>query len=220
MRYQSVLFQYFSIPYASHICIANTLPTLIIFVNRRIVRMQAQDIFAKQYVHLSWDNKNGRRTQAAPVYDRNTQVVMAEMLPGTLPTSGILPPELELSGSASMQPKDFLSSLQVQLRSLDRNTMINMSIFVIAIVTVAIQVFSVNTGFTRGWSPEEIAYRVPIDNWRSYNDICSYGLVPVENRLLRVDLVEIFWVAILATQASGAADNGNKPDVQDEVVGV
>ena len=31
----------------------------------------------------------------------------------------------------------------------------------------------------------------------------TYGLVPVENRLLWVDLVEIFWVTILATTAAG-----------------
>jgi protein Mpv17 len=33
----------------------------------------------------------------------------------------------------------------------------------------------------------------------------TYGLVPTENRVLWVDLVEILWVTILATQASGAA---------------
>ena len=33
----------------------------------------------------------------------------------------------------------------------------------------------------------------------------TYGLVPVENRLLWVDIVEILWVTILATQASGGA---------------
>jgi protein Mpv17 len=33
----------------------------------------------------------------------------------------------------------------------------------------------------------------------------TYGLVPTENRLLWVDLVEILWVTILASQASGAA---------------
>ena len=31
----------------------------------------------------------------------------------------------------------------------------------------------------------------------------TYGLIPVENRLLWVDIVEILWVTILATQASG-----------------
>jgi protein Mpv17 len=34
----------------------------------------------------------------------------------------------------------------------------------------------------------------------------TYGLIPVENRLLWVDLVEILWVTILATQAAGGKD--------------
>jgi protein Mpv17 len=34
----------------------------------------------------------------------------------------------------------------------------------------------------------------------------TYGLVPVENRLLWVDFVEIIWVTILATQAAGGGD--------------
>lgn len=36
----------------------------------------------------------------------------------------------------------------------------------------------------------------------------TYGVVPVENRLLWVDLVEILWVTILATQAAGATKSG------------
>jgi protein Mpv17 len=36
----------------------------------------------------------------------------------------------------------------------------------------------------------------------------TYGLVPVENRLLWVDFVEIFWVTILATTAAA----GNEAD--------
>ncbi len=36
----------------------------------------------------------------------------------------------------------------------------------------------------------------------------TYGLVPVENRLLWVDAVEIIWVTILATQASGGGGHG------------
>jgi protein Mpv17 len=43
----------------------------------------------------------------------------------------------------------------------------------------------------------------------------TYGLVPVENRLLWVDLVEIIWVTILATQASGGA-NAHTPEQEDE----
>ena len=39
----------------------------------------------------------------------------------------------------------------------------------------------------------------------------TYGLVPVENRLLWVDTVEILWVTILATQAAGT-EAGAKHD--------
>jgi len=35
----------------------------------------------------------------------------------------------------------------------------------------------------------------------------TYGLIPVENRLLWVDFVEILWVTILATQANGNVDH-------------
>lgn len=35
----------------------------------------------------------------------------------------------------------------------------------------------------------------------------TYGVIPVENRLLWVDLVEILWVTILATQAAGAPED-------------
>jgi protein Mpv17 len=38
----------------------------------------------------------------------------------------------------------------------------------------------------------------------------TYGLVPVENRLLWVDLVEIIWVTILATAAAGGSDGEEK----------
>lgn len=48
----------------------------------------------------------------------------------------------------------------------------------------------------------------------------TYGLVPVENRLLWVDFVEIIWVSILATQAAGggtAADgHGSSSDAEVE----
>ena len=40
----------------------------------------------------------------------------------------------------------------------------------------------------------------------------TYGLIPVENRLLWVDVVEILWVTILATQAAGKAVVPTKED--------
>ncbi len=45
--------------------------------------------------------------------------------------------------------------------------------------------------------------------------LVTYGLIPVENRLLWVDLVEIIWVTILATAAAGGAE-GHSVDVVDD----
>ena len=42
----------------------------------------------------------------------------------------------------------------------------------------------------------------------------TYGLIPVENRLLWVDLVEIVWVTILATQAAGSAENNEASEMK------
>jgi protein Mpv17 len=43
----------------------------------------------------------------------------------------------------------------------------------------------------------------------------TYGLIPVENRLLWDDFVEIFWVTILATSAAGAVD-AHSPAIEKE----
>ena len=66
----------------------------------------------------------------------------------------------------------------IQVRSFD--TVINASILIIAIVTVLTTVLSVDVGITRGWSAEEIAFRIPLDNWRSYNNILS--MAPIETK--------------------------------------
>mmetsp|Transcript_8394 Transcript_8394/g.13124 ORF Transcript_8394/g.13124 Transcript_8394/m.13124 type:complete len:268 (+) Transcript_8394:120-923(+) len=42
--------------------------------------------------------------------------------------------------------------------------------------------------------------------------LITYGLIPIENRLLWVDLVEIVWVVILATQAAGASEGKKASD--------
>ena len=70
------------------------------------------------------------------------------------------------------------ASQSIQVRSFD--TVINASILIIAIVTVLTTVLSVDVGITRGWSAEEIAFRIPLDNWRSYNNILS--MAPIETK--------------------------------------
>ena len=68
----------------------------------------------------------------------------------------------------------------LQPKTLDRDTLINISIFIFAIATILFQVLSVDVGITRGWMPEEIAYRLPIDNWRSYTEVLNTA--PVQTK--------------------------------------
>ena len=72
-------------------------------------------------------------------------------------------------------------SQSIQLRSVDKDAFINTSIFIIAIATVVTTVLSVDVGITRGWTAEEIAYRIPLDNWRSYTNILS--MAPIETKV-------------------------------------
>eukprot|EP00557_Chaetoceros_sp_GSL56_P009495 CAMPEP_0176490114 /NCGR_PEP_ID=MMETSP0200_2-20121128/7689_1 /TAXON_ID=947934 /ORGANISM="Chaetoceros sp., Strain GSL56" /LENGTH=279 /DNA_ID=CAMNT_0017887381 /DNA_START=325 /DNA_END=1164 /DNA_ORIENTATION=- len=43
----------------------------------------------------------------------------------------------------------------------------------------------------------------------------TYGIIPVQNRLLWVDMVEILWVTILATAAAGGASSTNAPTMEE-----
>lgn len=125
-------------------------------------------------------DKNVRLSKTAPIYAQDTEIVAEVPPPDTLSSLVPTATESELAGNASIKPQDFFSSFQVQLRSLDRDTIINVSIILVVLVAVAIQVFSIDTGITRGWSTEEVAYRVPIDNWRSYNDILN--MAPIQTK--------------------------------------
>lgn len=44
----------------------------------------------------------------------------------------------------------------------------------------------------------------------------TYGLIPVENRLAWVDLVEILWVTILASQAAAISKQHEEPAFVEE----
>lgn len=50
---------------------------------------------------------------------------------------------------------------------------INLSIIIASVAIVLYLVLSVDVGITRGWTPTEIAGRIPLDNWRSYNEILA-----------------------------------------------
>ena len=93
-----------------------------------------------------------RRSKATPIYAQDAKAAEVPLEA----VSATLQPEPETPLGA-VQQNDLLSMFQ--LRSLDRDTLINISIIAIAIAAVATQVLSVNTGITRGWSAEEVAFR-------------------------------------------------------------
>ncbi|KAK1736631.1 hypothetical protein QTG54_012653 [Skeletonema marinoi] len=95
-----------------------------------------------------------------------------------VPANDAFSPSAEASNSLQLQEQKGEirfdeEAIVSQIKSLEKNTIINTSIFAIALVTVVFQVLSVNVGIIRGWSTEEIAYRVPLDNWNSYNAILA-----------------------------------------------
>mmetsp|Transcript_30916 Transcript_30916/g.52831 ORF Transcript_30916/g.52831 Transcript_30916/m.52831 type:complete len:365 (-) Transcript_30916:155-1249(-) len=137
-----------------------------------------------------------RQSAVAPIHAQGAKAVEVEQ-------ESLLQPEIELQSSAAlMSQQEFPSSFQ--LRSLDRDTLINISIIVIAIMVVAFQVFSINTGITRGWTPEEVAYRVPIDNWRSYNDIL--GMAPIQTKA--VTSATVYTIGDIIAQRTEGTDIG------------
>ncbi|KAL7504496.1 hypothetical protein ACHAXN_002137 [Cyclotella atomus] len=109
------------------------------------------------------DKKTGRPT--SPVFARDTKVFE-------------LPREAVGGTPSPLWQTNILNKLQIQ--SFDKDAIINISIVAIAIAMVLFQVFSVDTGITRGWSAEEVAWRVPIDNWKSYNAILN--MAPIQTK--------------------------------------
>lgn len=67
-----------------------------------------------------------------------------------------------------------------QQRTFSTNTIINTSILLIATLIILYQVLSIDVGITRGWSPEEIATRIPLDNWRSYTNVLN--MAPIQTK--------------------------------------
>eukprot|EP00956_Cyclotella_meneghiniana_P019978 scaffold34759_cov57-Cyclotella_meneghiniana.AAC.4 len=128
------------------------------------------------------DNKSGRNNNSAPMFARDTKVMIE------LPPQAATDDDFNCSGSEAtpsvIQQQKILDKSFIQQQTLeqtlDKDTIINLSIIIIAVLLVAFQVLTVNTGITRGWSPEEVAYRVPIDNWQTYNDILN--MAPIQTK--------------------------------------
>lgn len=67
--------------------------------------------------------------------------------------------------AVSRDPIDFLIR---EIRAMDVNAAINTSILLLVTVIVLSKMAMIDAGMTRGWTPAELAVRVPLDDWKSY----------------------------------------------------
>ncbi|KAL7519233.1 hypothetical protein ACHAWX_004017 [Stephanocyclus meneghinianus] len=92
----------------------------------------------------------------------------------------------------------------IQSRSFSADYIINSSILLIAIVTILYQILSVDMGITRGWYPEEIAARIPIDNWRCYTDVLNMAPLPTK----AVTSATVYTIGDIIAQKTEGKDMG------------
>ncbi|KAL3789210.1 hypothetical protein HJC23_002795 [Cyclotella cryptica] len=144
-------------------------------------------------------DENPCLVKAGPMCTRDTNAI--ELPPDTALQLDLHDANSSSSATHVFQHMMLLPSLP---RTFDRDTVLNISIIFLAIVVVAVQVFSINTGISRGWSPEEIAYRVPIDNWRSYNDILN--MAPIQTKA--VTSATVYTIGDIIAQRSEGVQMG------------
>ena len=111
---------------------------------------------------------------------------------------------IESSSLVAAAPETSIDASTIQTRSLSPNFLINSSILLIAIVTVLYQVLSVDVGITRGWNAEEIAARIPLDNWRSYTNVLN--LAPLQTKA--VTSATVYTIGDILSQNKEGKDMG------------
>ncbi|KAL7526893.1 hypothetical protein ACHAXR_001698 [Thalassiosira sp. AJA248-18] len=94
----------------------------------------------------------------------------------------------------------------IQSRSLDINkdAIINTSIFLFALGIVLERILSVDIGITRGWTPAEIAEGVLLDNWRSYTHILN--MAPLQTKAMTS--ATVYAIGDIIAQRQSGSDIG------------
>lgn len=76
-----------------------------------------------------------------------------------------------LSDQEDEPQSDPIQSLIMRLKSINIDAVINISILLLVSISVLSHAASVDAEIMRGWTTEEMAIRIPIDNWLSYSDV-------------------------------------------------
>jgi len=75
------------------------------------------------------------------------------------------------------------------------NIVINEALLVCVLALTAYAVLTVDSEAWRGWYPLEILYRVPLDNWRGYEEAVSVDPVPIKAAITGVTYLIGDWLA-------------------------
>lgn len=71
----------------------------------------------------------------------------------------------------TLRERDTIQFLKMKISSMNMNAFINTAILLIISISVLNSVATVDAGMMRGWSTEEMAVRIPVDNWLSYSAV-------------------------------------------------
>lgn len=71
----------------------------------------------------------------------------------------------------TLRQKDPIRFLKMEIDTMNLNAIINTSILIIISIAVLNQVATVDADIMRGWTTEEMAVRIPVDNWLSYSAV-------------------------------------------------
>ncbi|EJK64618.1 hypothetical protein THAOC_14631 [Thalassiosira oceanica] len=105
------------------------------------------------------------------------------------------------------------------LDGVSADSLVNSLVLLSAVTLVAGRFLSVDLGLTRGWTPLEVAERVPLDNWRGYNEILTAA--PVQTKALTSASVYTIGDIIAQTrQGSGMGDLDRPRIVRSMIAGL
>lgn len=88
---------------------------------------------------------------------------------------------------------------------MDTNALINNGLLLAIALAVLLKVTTVNFGMMRGWTLDEMAFRVPIDNWASYSAVLNAAPIPTK----AVTSATVYTIGDIIAQRTEGADMGS-----------
>lgn len=114
----------------------------------------------------------GIRTASQSNHLRNDNTFAKISLPSKPVQMNEMLSELQMSATIDDQnQEDPIEVLVEEVQSMNMDAIINTGAIVLIVVAVLNQLITVDSAMMRGWTGDEMAVRIPVDNWRSYSAI-------------------------------------------------